>query len=249
MKKFFAVLVTFSLVLTPYQQAKATLGNAYDYVILGSYGGSRTSQWALIPYGAIIVGSLAGAGVANRPSGHSDMWNVVSEFEPQKAVNNDEPERWLASANFKNVSFFQPGKIEKDINTKESDFVFKNYDMKSRHLHLYQIKIPDELLKSRQKLIVDATVFYKNPKGEQLDFRILKKTDLKKAAAKLNGKKSDKLTIQDENNCAYVSQNGLKINPSRESFTLAVYMPIDEKIKNESDSSIKYVALVKIRTD
>lgn len=194
-----------------------------------------------------------------------NKWGEISKFEEKVVFNNNKDlQNYLTSRNLTNIVFAAnnpesneklvslfKSKVSKSENLyNEKTFFVENQDLKNNALHLHYIKIPDEFAKTKQKLVAETTLIYKNPdKNTKLDFGIFKSARLRRLEG-IADKNLTKVSDIKENNGICVIQKEFKINSTDKSFVLTVFSP-QSKIKKELEKAPnccgKYIALVKIR--
>lgn len=257
-KKLIIALLIAQAVLLPNAKAFATIGQNYVLDTFVTTGGSGFSYWGLIPYGASLVGSLAYSAFHDKTNGISDSstWSIISEFESSESLTNSEMQNALSarglgnpfSENEKNVSLLT-AENKQNTSGQEKNFLVEGSGMKQGALHLHYIEISEELLKSKQKLVAETTLIYKNAQNQQLDFEFIKNPGLNKLEKALDKGGSEKLIAQGKNNTVLVSQKQVKISKTQKPYTLAIYIPQNQQDETSTDNYtfVKYTAVVKVK--
>lgn len=269
-KKIIVTLLIFQAFLAPHLKAFACKKTIDRY--RASQVGKHRFPWEIVAMGSVYSSTAAEVALTDviRDIPKLNTFGEISKFQEKAFFSNNDLNNYLLSQSManplfkdavlvsskeegpeKNVLMFKPKVSKSNITVEEKTVLIENPDIKTNALHLHYIKIPDELLKSKQKFVAETVLIYNNPDEKtNLDFSLMKNSRLRNLEGKmsrLNNKKSE--LTQKSHLCTM--QKEFKISPCEKSMVLAVYSPqpkSSKKLEKIPACCGKYIALVRFKT-
>lgn len=268
-KRIFAALLILHMAIVP--NLKANACHPGEPIPVSKTSSGRFPIEAAV-LGGIYTVTAVDYGISNivRDIPKLSRWGEIADYHETSVFSNKELSKFLisnAGSNplFENatvvalkdtnndeklVSMFKFS-INKSKKPLEKTFLVESSDIKNNSLHLHYIKIPEEFVKTKHKLIASVSLIYKNTAPDKkLDFNVFKKTRLRSMEG-LSWKIHGKETFSENKKDVYTITREFKLSPSMKTYVLAVFAPKDKAV-NEDDKIPyccgKYVALVKIKS-